>query len=103
MAHCLIVENPDMGSEQAEQVYAHLRTTGPIPPEGNRLILTGPADPGRRIVAVWDTEEARERFHAERLAPAYAEAGLSLDSIKLTVFEVETLVAGDLTGTPLPA
>jgi hypothetical protein len=100
MAHCLIVENPDMGSEQADQVYQHLRTTGPMPPEGARLVLTGQADSGRRIITIWDSEKARERFFAERLAPAYAEAGLSLDRIKRTVFEVETLIAGDLTGTP---
>jgi hypothetical protein len=102
MAQCQIVGNPDMGSEQAKQVDAHLRTTGPIPPEGARLLLIGPADPGRRIITVWDSENARERFFAERLAPAYAEAGLSLDGIRRTVFEVETLVAGDLTGTPQP-
>ena len=103
MAQCLIVENPDMAAEQFEQVSAYLRTTGPIPPEGARLVLTGPADPGRRIITVWDTEEARERFFAERLAPAYEKAGLSMDQIQSTVFEVESLVAGDLTGTPQPA
>lgn len=100
MAQCLIVENPDMGPEHAEQVEAHLRTTGPIPPEGARLVLIGPANPGRRVITVWDSEEARERFFGERLAPAYAEAGLSLDTVRRTVFEVESLVAGDLTGTP---
>lgn len=43
------------------------------------------------------------RFFAERLTPAYKEAGLSLDTIKRTAFDVHTLIAGDLTGVPQPA
>jgi hypothetical protein len=102
MAICLIVENPDQSQEQAEQVLAHVRSTGPFPPEGARLMLAGPADPGYRVISVWDSNEARERFFAERLTPAYKHAGLSLDSIKRTIFEVHTLAAGDLTGVPQP-
>ena len=100
MAICLIVENPDQTQEQGEQVLEHVRSTGPVPPEGARLMLAGPADPGWRVISVWDSEEARDRFFAERLAPAYDEVGLSLDSIRRTVFQVHTLAAGDLTGVP---
>jgi hypothetical protein len=55
------------------------------------------------VISVWDSEDARDRFFAERLAAACEAAGLWLDSIKRTVFEVHTLVAGDLTGMPQPA
>jgi hypothetical protein len=103
MAICVIVENPDQSQEQGEQVLAHVRSTGPVPPEGARLMLAGPADPGWRVISVWDSQEALERFFAERLAPAYKEAGLSFDSVKRTLFEVHTLVAGDLTGVLQPA
>jgi hypothetical protein len=103
MAICLIVENPEQSQEQAEQVLAHVRSTGPVPPEGARLMLAGPADRGWRVISVWDSEEARDRFFAERLAPAYKEAGLSLDRVERTMFEIHTLVAGDLTGAPQPA
>jgi hypothetical protein len=103
MAICLIVENPNQSPEQADQVIAHVRGTGPFPPEGARLALGGPADPGWRFISVWDSQEALERFFAERLAPAYKEAGLSLDGVERTLFEVHTLVAGDLTGMPQPA
>jgi hypothetical protein len=100
MAICLIVENPEQTAEQAEEVLAHVRSTGPVPPEGARLMLAGPANPGWRVISVWESHEARERFFTERLAPAYAEAGLSLDGIEREVFEVHVLAAGDLTGTP---
>lgn len=103
MAFCQIVENPEQTEEQAEQVYAHLRSTGPVPPEGVRVMFAGPADPGWRVISVWDSKEARDQFFAERLARAYEAAGLSMGSIKRTVFDVHTLAAGDLTGTPLTA
>lgn len=103
MAICMIVDNPDLSQEQAERVMERVHSTGPVPPEGARLVVAGPADPGWRVISVWDSEQARDRFFAERLAPAYAEAGLSLEGITRTQFEVRTLVAGDLTGVPQPA
>jgi hypothetical protein len=103
MAICLIVENPDQSREQAEQVMAHVRSSGPVPPAGARLALGGPADPGWRFISVWDSQEALERFFADRLAPAYDTAGLSFGSIRRTMFPVHTLAAGDLTGVPQPA
>ena len=103
MAFCQIVENPEQTEEQAEQVLAHVRSSGQVPPEGARLMLAGPANPGWRVISVWDSEEARDRFFGDRLRPAYEAAGLSLSSIKRTVFDVHTLSAGDLTGTAQPA
>ena len=103
MATCLIVENPDQSREQAEQVMAHVRSTGPVPPDGARLVLAGPANPAWRVISVWDSQAALERFFAERLGPAYEQAGLSFDRIARTQFELEMMVAGDLTGVPQPA
>lgn len=103
MAICLIVENPEQTQEQAMQVMGHVRSTGPIPPEGARLMLAGPASPGWRVISAWDSEEPLERFFAERLAPAYGEVGLSLEGVERTLFELHALVAGDLTGAPQPA
>jgi hypothetical protein len=102
MSICLIVENPDQSQEQAEQVMAHVRSTGPFPPEGARLMLAGPANPGWRVISVWDSQAALERFFAERLSGAYDEAGLSLNTVKRTLFDVHTLIAGDLTGAAQP-
>jgi hypothetical protein len=103
MAICLIIENPDQSREQAVEAIAHMRSTGPLPPDGARLVLGGPADPGWRLISVWDSEDQIERFFDERLKPTYAAVGLSLDSIKRTVFDVHAMAAGDLTGVPRPA
>jgi hypothetical protein len=103
MPYCLIAENTAAGAEQFERILAHVRGTGPLPPDGARLVLAGSADPGWRVISVWDSQEAQKRFFAERLAPACAQAGVSYDSINKTLFEVHTLAAGDLTGALQPA
>jgi hypothetical protein len=54
-----------------------------------------------RAITVWHSREARDRFLAERLAPACEAAGHSLDEVTRTEFEVDTLIAGDLVGMPL--
>ena len=103
MAFCQIVENPELSEEKAEQVLSHVRSTGPVLPEGARLMVAGPANPGWSVISVWDSEQARDQFFAERLAPAYKAAGLSMSSMERTVFDIRALAAGDLTGTPRPA
>jgi hypothetical protein len=103
MVYGLIAENPEAGQEQFEQLIAHVRSTGPVPPDGARLVLAGAGDPGWRVISVWDSQEALERFFSERLAPACQQTGVAATTIKRTVFEVHTLVAGDLTGAPQEA
>jgi hypothetical protein len=103
MVICNVLEDPRQTLKQAEQIAAHVRSTGPVLPEGARLLVSGPADPGWRVITVWDSPGARDAFFAERLAPAYEAAGLSLENVTRTQFEVQMLIAGDLVGTPQPA
>lgn len=99
MAYCQIFQHPDLTPEKMEQITEHVRTTGPVLPEGARLLVVGPGEPGMRVITIWDSEEARERFVSERLGPAYDAAGLSLERGSVVVFEVHKLAAGDLTGS----
>jgi len=41
-------------------------------PQGLVLHVAGPTDEGFRVIDVWESEEAWERFRAERLGPALA-------------------------------
>jgi hypothetical protein len=100
MPICDILEDRAPTQKQAEQIIAHLRSTCPLPPEGARLVLSGAANPGWRMITVWDSPDTCERFFAERLARAYKALGLSSQKVTHTQFEVRTLVAGDLVGTP---
>jgi hypothetical protein len=94
MAICNIIDDPDRTQQQYERITAHVRGSGPVPPQGCRLLLLG----RKRAITVWDSSEQRDRFLAERLGPAYEAAGLSLDEVTRTQFDVELLVAGDLAG-----
>jgi hypothetical protein len=58
--------------EQYERVTAP--TVEPMP-EGLILHVAGPTDEGFRIIDVWETKAAWERFQAERVAPAVAALG----------------------------
>jgi|1185.fasta_scaffold379602_2 hypothetical protein len=94
MAICTILEDAGRTEEQYDLISAHVRGSGPVPPEGCRVGILS----RERAVTVWDSPEARERFFAERLAPAYQAVGHSLDEVARTQFEVDTLFAGDLLG-----
>lgn len=103
MAICLAVDHPTETREQAQRVIDHIRSSGPVPPDGARLVLGGSLEPGWRVITVWDSQDALDRFVEERLTAAYEAAGLSLDDVTRTQFEVYAMVAGDLTGVPQPA
>jgi hypothetical protein len=94
MAICNIIDDPDRTQEQYEEISAHVRASGPVPPSGCRLGVLS----RERAITVWDTTEQRDRFLAERLGPAYEAVGHSLDEVTRTQFEVDMLVAGDLAG-----
>ena len=94
MPICNIFETPIRAPEDLKNLEAHLRATGPVPPEGCRLVLIGLGC----TITVWETEADRDRFARERLGPAYEAIGLSLEGLERRQFEVETLVAGDLVG-----
>jgi hypothetical protein len=94
MAICNIIDDPDRSGEEYERITAHVRRSGPTPPDGCRLVLLG----RERAITVWDSTEDRDRFLAERLAPAYQAVRHSLDEVTRSQFEVDMLVAGDLAG-----
>ena len=71
MAICNIIDDPSRSAEEYERITAHVRGSGPVPPEGCRLVLLS----RERAITVWDSPEDRDRFLAERLAPAYQVGG----------------------------
>lgn len=103
MAIGVIVHNSKLSDDQAEEVAAHVAAGGPVPPDGARLVFRGRGDEGWYVISVWESQDAFERFYADRLMPAYEAAGASPDDIERSTFEVRSLVAGDLTGVPQPA
>jgi hypothetical protein len=94
MAICNIIDDPHRSTEEYERISAHIRGSGPTPPDGCRLVLVS----RERAITVWDSPQDRDRFLAERLGPAYQAVGRSLDEVTSSQFQVDMLVAGDLAG-----
>ena len=65
---------------------------GPIP-EGLVLHAAGPTDEGFRIIAVWETEDAWERFRAERLG-AEDEAGAHVPPVFRPMLPAHVVLGG---------
>jgi hypothetical protein len=103
MALCSILEDLEQHPERAAQITAHLLSSGSLLPDGARLLVCGPADRGWRMITVWDSEEARDRFFTERLRAAYEAAGSPFDTATRAQFQVHMLIAGDLVGPPATA
>jgi hypothetical protein len=102
MAICVISENPKGSAEVYEQVVRKISESGEMPPQGAIFQIAGPAEPGWRVISVWDSREAFESFAAERLAPAWAELGVSRDDVNISTFEAHSFMAGDLSGSAQP-
>ena len=59
MAICVIAENPKGSREVYEQVIQRVaQDGGEFPPPGAIFQVSGPAEPGWRVVSVWESREA---------------------------------------------
>jgi heme-degrading monooxygenase HmoA len=103
MAVCVIAENPKVNAEDYERVMQHLAQSGALPPPGAIFQVTGPADPGWRVISVWRSREDFDRFREERVRPAWDAAGVSPEDMRFTIFEVHSFMAGDLSAATQPA
>lgn len=103
MAICVIAENPKGSAEIYEKVMQRVAQAGELPPPGAIFQVAGPAEPGWRVVSVWDSRDAFDRFARESLAPAWQEFGVSRDDVTFTIFEAHSFMAGDLSGAAQPA
>ena len=103
MAICVISDNPKGNADFFEQVSRRVRESGSFPPAGAIFQVAGPTDSGWRVVSVWESRDAFERFASEVLAPAWKEFGVSRDDVSFSIFEAHSYMAGDLSGAMQPA
>jgi hypothetical protein len=83
----LVISNvPGVSAEQDQEAMKRLGISD-TPPEGSRIRMAGPTDAGWRIVSLWDSEEAFERFRDERLMPMLKEAGIPAPQIEFWPIE----------------
>jgi hypothetical protein len=75
MAVAFLQELPGATQEQYDQVVETLRGQTA---EGRIFHVSGPIEGGWRIVDVWESQEAVNKFFQEQLGPAAQEAGMEM-------------------------
>jgi hypothetical protein len=75
MAVAMLLEWPGQTQEQYEQLM-NLVALDAHPPDGGLFHVAGPMPGGWRVVDIWESEEAFERFAGERLRPAVEQVGI---------------------------
>lgn len=75
MAVGLIIDFEGATLEQYEKVNELMGTTGGLP-EGGVFHWAAATDDGLRVVDVWESREAFDKFAEEKIGPASAEAGI---------------------------
>lgn len=76
MAIVVIATTPGMTAELYDRSQQEMGLVGKLP-AGCSSHIAGPGPDGWRVVAVWESAEALQRFAAERLQPALAELGVA--------------------------
>ena len=76
MALAFLQEVPGMTQEQYDQVLETLQRGGKTA-EGRIFHVAGPMEGGWRVVDVWESQEAVNKFFQEQLGPALQEAGVA--------------------------
>jgi hypothetical protein len=83
-----IIEMPGLTVDAYEQAFALIHPDG-VWPDGQLGHVAGPTDDGFRVIDVWESREAFERFEREVLAP------LGFAGAPATEFAVHKLVVTD--------
>jgi hypothetical protein len=74
MAVAFLFENPGMTQEQYDQVVETLQRDGKTA-QGRLFHLAGPMEGGWRVLEVWESQEAWDKFLRETLGPLLQGAG----------------------------
>lgn len=102
MAYCLVVDDRKADAESFEEIGRKLAESGEMPPEGAIFQVAGPTESGWRVITVWESREAQEKFRDERLKPVFKQLDFSRDDLTWSDFEVHSFMAGDLSGATQP-
>jgi len=89
MAVAMVFDVPGMTRAQDEQVHDAV-SPGNRPPAGLLYHVAGPTETGWRLIEVWESPEAADRFFRETLGPVLQQANIPPAAPQ--VFEVHTLM-----------
>ncbi len=90
MAVAILFEGPGITQAQYDQARREVSPGNQLP-AGALYHVAGPTSDGWRVVEVWESQEAIDRFFAEKLGAALARAGID---IQPQVFQVHNIMQG---------
>ncbi len=91
MAIAIMVDNPEGSQEVYEKIRARL---GLEKPAGGIFHVAGPSpNGGWRVIEVWESEEAAQRFLEDRFFPALQELGLMGPAPKPELWSVHSAMS----------
>jgi hypothetical protein len=76
MSIVVIATTPGMTAELYDQSQQKMDLVGALPP-GCTAHVAGPGPDGWKVVSVWESTEAVQRFVTEKLQPTLAELGVA--------------------------
>ena len=85
----LLIEVPGETQEQYDAIIKKALPDGTLAP-GGIVHVAGPVEGGWRVVEVWETRQAFDKFYAEKLQPALQEAGVP--PVEPTFFSVHNVI-----------
>jgi len=94
MATVLMMEWPGVTQEQYNHVMSHLGLDS-NPPSGAIFHVSGFSEGGLRVLDIWDSQQAFERFQKERLTAAVQKAGIASQP-KIKFFPVHNIYAANV-------
>ena len=89
MAIGVIFESQDLTREQYDRVRDEV-APGNAPPPGLLYHAAGASEHGWRVIEVWESQEAAQRFFDEKVGPALQQVGVS--GGQDTFFEVHNIM-----------
>jgi hypothetical protein len=77
MAFIRMFTNPDGTQDQYDAASAQIGVGSDNMPEGGVLHVAGPGpDGGWRVVEIWESEDAAQKFDAEKVEPVLQQVGI---------------------------
>ena len=77
MAFVRMFDNPNGSQEQYDAASEQVGVTSENIPDGGILHVAGPGpDGGWRVLEIWESEEAAQKFDQERIEPALEKVGV---------------------------
>jgi hypothetical protein len=91
MAFVRMFDNPNASQEQYDAASAQIGVSSDNMPEGAVLHVAGPSPTGGwRVTEIWESEEAAQKFDAERVLPVLEQVGVERPEPQ--VWQVHNLV-----------